>query len=205
MGIAERKQREKKQRAEMILDAAEAVFFSRGFENSKMDDVASEAELSKGCVYNYFKSKNELCIGIVTRGVNHIKAMMQEQITVTRGDVISKLFAVSTAYLEFSRKYPKYYCALQTYRHHRGGCGSDSSYLNQVIDDNNEITGMISSLIREGQAFGCIRNDIEAEDIAAALWGDYEGALPGFILNGDNSPALYSKVVELIVDGMKRH
>jgi AcrR family transcriptional regulator len=65
MGTAERRLREKKQRVEDILDAAEQVFFSKGFDSSTMDDVADEAEFSKGALYNYFKSKNELCVGIV--------------------------------------------------------------------------------------------------------------------------------------------
>ena len=57
MGITERKEREKLQRREDILNAAERVFFSKGHKNSTMDDVAEEAELSKGTLYLYFKSK----------------------------------------------------------------------------------------------------------------------------------------------------
>lgn len=205
MGVAERKLREKKQRAEMILDAAEAVFFARGFDSSTMDDVANEAELSKGCVYNYFASKNELCIGIVNRGVGHVKRMMQERISEISGNALEKFTAATIAYADFAWEYPKYYCALQTYRHHRGGCGADSSYLNRVIDDNNAITGIIAGLIREGQESGCVRNDIDPEETATVLWGDYAGALPGFILNGSNSVPLYMKVVELIIDGLKQH
>jgi len=47
MGIVERRQREKEQRRSAIIDAAEAVFFSKGLEIATMDDVAEEAELSK--------------------------------------------------------------------------------------------------------------------------------------------------------------
>ena len=65
MGIAERKEREKQQRREEIVQAAEEVFFSKGFEKSTMDDVAEKAELSKGTLYLYFKSKEELLIGII--------------------------------------------------------------------------------------------------------------------------------------------
>ena len=60
MGIAERKEREKEQRRKAILDAAEKVFFEKGLKYSTMDDVAEEAELSKGTLYLYFKNKEEL-------------------------------------------------------------------------------------------------------------------------------------------------
>ena len=40
MGIAERKERERLQRRQEIIQAAEEVFFSEGFEKSTMDDIA---------------------------------------------------------------------------------------------------------------------------------------------------------------------
>jgi TetR/AcrR family transcriptional regulator len=46
MGIAERKEREKQQRKAEIIQAAELVFFSKGFEHSTIDDIAEKAELS---------------------------------------------------------------------------------------------------------------------------------------------------------------
>ena len=57
MGIQERKEREKLQRREDIIDAAEKVFFKKDLDSATMDDVANEAELSKGTLYIYFKSK----------------------------------------------------------------------------------------------------------------------------------------------------
>ena len=203
MSVAERKKREKKQRAEMILDAAEAVFFAQGFDNSTMDDVASQAELSKGCVYNYFKSKNELCIGIVTRGVKLIHGMIYLAVSECSGPPVEKILVAANAFLGFSHQYPKYYCALQSYRHHRGGCGADSRYLNRVIDDNAAITSIFSQLMVSGQSEGSIRSDISADETAVALWGDLEGALPGFQLNTESSASLYTKIVNLIIDGMK--
>ena len=43
MGIVERKEREKEQRRSEIIDAAERIFFSKGFETATMEDVANEA------------------------------------------------------------------------------------------------------------------------------------------------------------------
>jgi len=59
MGTTERRNRERKQREEQIINAAEKVFFERGFDNSTMDDVAGAAELSKGALYTYFKNIGE--------------------------------------------------------------------------------------------------------------------------------------------------
>ena len=60
MGINERKEREKLRRREEILTAAEELFFTKGIEHTTMDDVAERAELSKGTLYLYFKSKEDI-------------------------------------------------------------------------------------------------------------------------------------------------
>jgi TetR/AcrR family transcriptional regulator len=39
MGIAERREREKEQRRNDIIDAAEKVIFSKGYAESAMDDI----------------------------------------------------------------------------------------------------------------------------------------------------------------------
>jgi len=54
-------------RKSQILDAAEVVFKSRGIDQARMDDIVAETGLSKGTLYWYFKSKNEIVIAILDR------------------------------------------------------------------------------------------------------------------------------------------
>jgi AcrR family transcriptional regulator len=69
MGTAERREREKEERRNSILDAAEKVFFSKGVREATMDDIAEEAEVSKGTIYLYFGSKEEVYLGIDLRAL----------------------------------------------------------------------------------------------------------------------------------------
>ncbi len=43
-----------------IIDAAHKLFYKNGYHNSTMSDVAKEVGVSKGSLYSYFKSKEEL-------------------------------------------------------------------------------------------------------------------------------------------------
>ncbi len=81
MGISQRKEREKEQRRKDIIDAAEKVFFKKGLNNSTMDEVAKEAELSKGTLYLYFKSKEEIHFEIRTRALNILSKMFKKAIS----------------------------------------------------------------------------------------------------------------------------
>ncbi len=60
MGVKERRAREGKARLGAILTAAETVFARDGYQAARMDDIASTAELSKGALYYYFKSKDAI-------------------------------------------------------------------------------------------------------------------------------------------------
>jgi len=55
------------ERREQILDAAGAVFARMGVHDARMDDIVDQASLSKGGVYWYFKSKDELVTAFVER------------------------------------------------------------------------------------------------------------------------------------------
>ena len=55
------------ERKAQILNAAEGVFTKRGFNEARMDDIAEKTGLSKGTLYLYFKSKDDLIIAILER------------------------------------------------------------------------------------------------------------------------------------------
>ena len=55
------------ERTSQIINAAEDVFTKKGFDEARMDDIAEQTGLSKGTLYNYFKSKDDLIIAILDR------------------------------------------------------------------------------------------------------------------------------------------
>lgn len=55
------------QRKSQILNAAEDVFTKKGFDEARMNDIAEKTGLSKGTLYLYFKSKDDLIVAILDR------------------------------------------------------------------------------------------------------------------------------------------
>ncbi len=53
-------------RRSQILAAAAKVFNARGYAGATIDEVATEAGIAKGSVYNYFKSKQDLFVQVFT-------------------------------------------------------------------------------------------------------------------------------------------
>lgn len=59
-------------RPDEILDAALDAFVERGFEATRMEDVAARAGLSKAGVYLYFESKEALLKALILRAVKPV-------------------------------------------------------------------------------------------------------------------------------------
>ena len=60
MSTKERREREKDKRKAEILEAAKEILKTESFEGFSMDKIAEKAELSKGALYLYFDSKEDL-------------------------------------------------------------------------------------------------------------------------------------------------
>lgn len=61
-----------KEKEEAIIKAAEKVFFSVGYQNAKMEDIAKECDFSKVTVYSYFTSKENLYMALTYKAIQHL-------------------------------------------------------------------------------------------------------------------------------------
>jgi len=64
---SKRKSREREARREAILDAAQRVFSRKAYFAATIDEIAAEAELAKGTLYNYYRDKLDLLHSLVER------------------------------------------------------------------------------------------------------------------------------------------
>ena len=61
----ERKERITEQRTQQILDAALSVFSMKGYGEATMPDIAREAGVAVGTIYNYYEGKRELLVSLL--------------------------------------------------------------------------------------------------------------------------------------------
>jgi AcrR family transcriptional regulator len=73
-----RKEREREARREAILDAAARVFARKGFHAATLDEIAVEAELAKGTLYNYYEDKQDLFTSLIARGHRYFEELLND-------------------------------------------------------------------------------------------------------------------------------
>jgi len=63
---------------EAIIAAASTLFPVKGFHATTMEDIAQEAGIGKGTIYEYFRSKEELFQQMILEGLNRYANMVEE-------------------------------------------------------------------------------------------------------------------------------
>ncbi len=81
-------------RRNQILDAAAAVFAEKGFHRATTKEIAKTAGVSEGTIYNYFDSKADLLIGIMTR-LAELEHLDEELADALQGEARDFLIAIS--------------------------------------------------------------------------------------------------------------
>ncbi len=64
---------------ERIMEAAGKEFLRYGFQKASLRDIASNAGVTKGNIYTYFRNKNELFNALAGPAMNHIKKSMYRE------------------------------------------------------------------------------------------------------------------------------
>jgi AcrR family transcriptional regulator len=109
MGIIERKQKEKERRRHEILKAAHKVFLREGYNNSSMDLIAEEAQLSKGTLYLYYKTKDDLYASVLLeKGLPTLIKFLKEADSKTNS-IEDKILNFSLAYYRYAVNYPEFF------------------------------------------------------------------------------------------------
>ncbi|SDL76324.1 DNA-binding transcriptional regulator, AcrR family [Catalinimonas alkaloidigena] len=107
MGIVERKEREKLEMRERILETATHIFIEEGYEKASIRKIADRIEYSPATIYLYFKDKNELFYAIQEQAFTFFLEHLNQSDSIE--NPFDRLFRMGELYVEFARKHPEYY------------------------------------------------------------------------------------------------
>jgi AcrR family transcriptional regulator len=63
------KERQRQEREDLILQAAEELFLEKGFHDVSIDEIAARVGIAKGTIYLHFTSKEELVFALLQRDI----------------------------------------------------------------------------------------------------------------------------------------
>jgi len=178
MGTAERRQREKLQRQTTIVNAAEKIIFEKGLQKATMDEIAAEAELSKGTLYLYFTSKEQLYMAIIQRAMSTLTSLFRKATDID-GTGVEKVYSIGRAYYQFFLDYPNYFNALMYYENLEIDLETTDEIVRYCLMNGDENLTILIKAIEEGQADGSVKKELDPVKTALLLWTQTTGVVLG--------------------------
>lgn len=161
----------KEERRITILHAALECFSTKGYYASTVDDIVRYAKLSKGSVYNYFSSKEDIFISIL----QHETKKSRESLEAKLKDIDSPLEKLTywinadIPYNLNKKKLMRVHIEFWLY-------STDSPDVQHILSDRFDVTfQMIQHIIVEGQSVGEFNREIDPEKASAMFWSLHDG------------------------------
>jgi len=107
MGVKERREREKSETRDKILDAARELFVTEGFEGVSMRKVAERIEYSPTAIYVHFADKEELFRELCHQDYAKLAQVFQNSVMLT--DPVERLKQIGAIYIDFGIRNPNHY------------------------------------------------------------------------------------------------
>jgi TetR/AcrR family transcriptional regulator, repressor for uid operon len=184
---------------ERIVQSAIECFSKYGFDRSRMDDIAKTADLSKGTLYLYFKSKEDLFYDICENNLKIIKEQLSEIFATKKEDLVSDA--------------ERFYENLQRIENK----GSEKVFFEIVAESarnpklqrilyeqRTKIFDVVKEYLDLQVEKGFFRKDIDTEAIASGLVALYNGlAVSKFLgISGNLNKKSWLGTVKAIISGI---
>ena len=187
-------------RRNQILDAATTVFVRQGFQHARMDDIVEESGLSKGTLYWYFKSKEDIINAILRRLFTGELANL-ESLLEAEGTVSERLVLLTSDRVNGM----KHMSSLVPIIFEFYAVAVHQQWVQQFIGEYfQQFRKLLEDLIQQGIDRGEFR-PVNATEAAISLASMYEGLTIHWLMDPQTVQwdILSESSIPLLLDGLK--
>jgi len=177
-----------------ILAAARDLCARKGFDTTRMEEIAAAAGVSKGTLYNFFESKDDLVVATVLQSYEDHHLLVPPRGEPGVGPV-ERLEALGAAMLEsfapVAAQMPLNFQAWALVARNAALRQRLFAALRPIYADN---TAAIQEALEQGRARGLVRSDVDLESVTRVCLATFDGLLyrSTFDPEGANREALRS-------------
>lgn len=162
--------RHKADRTRRMQEAAAGLFREAGYGAARMEDIAAAADVSVGTLYNYFKTKGDLLLAIVSMEVEEVLSEGALVLADLPDDPIEALDALIGRYYDHSLVY----LSKATWRTAMALSieAPDTPFSQRYTDLDRMLTEQVCELIRALQRMGKLRHDVPAKVVGEVVFNN---------------------------------
>lgn len=190
-----RRERQKAETRELILDSSRTLFETVGFAKTTMRAVASHAEIGLGTIYKHFANKADLLAAAL---LGDLTRLYDSAMTTVAADMPLK-----QQFIQISRQFYSYYTSRPVLTR---------AYLTNLfsmppqglahINHFDEIYALqVTQLVEHAQKRGEIRSERDCTDVATSIIASYFYVLLNhFLRYNETDPDKMLKILERLID-----
>ena len=169
----------KADRSRRLLDTATRLFRDHGYDAVRIEDIAAEAQLSPGTVYNYFSTKGEILLAIVTLEVEEVLAQGQAVLAAPGPGFQEAMGALVGGYYDHSLHYLSK--AMWRTAMAQTIATPDSAFSQHYLSLDRRLTDQICALLAQLQARGAVTGDIDPRRMGELIFNDINQMFTEFV------------------------
>lgn len=183
MGIKERREREKSETRDKILDAARELFITQGYDEVSMRKVAEKIEYSPTAIYLHFADKEDLFRQLCNQDFARLSEVFQSSAMPL--DPVERLKQIGRTYVGFGLQYTNHYKLMFMTPHPPAPLNEED----EEIRANPEVDAYAFLKLTVEQAIeaGCFREELrDSELLSQTLWAAMHGVISLNIAKGND-------------------
>jgi TetR/AcrR family acrAB operon transcriptional repressor len=157
-----------------LLDAALTVFSRQGYADTRLEDIAQAAGVTRGAIYHHFGGKVELYNALVAERFARANRVWEEAIQ-QGGTPLQRLRRMMVRSLQYLEEDPEYRAVQELVTFKTGHVAELADGLRKKQEGTRRLLEYLTNLIEQGRAAGEIRPEVSSHDAALAVLGLLNG------------------------------
>ena len=148
-----------------IINAALKVFAKKGFYNSRVSEIAKEAEVADGTIYLYFKNKDDILISVFETEMRKMIINMKKELSKCH-DTVEKIKIFAFQHLNMITENQEWAEVAQV------ELRQSSKFMREYVKDHyTDYINIFAYIIQEGQEKGIFKEGINTGIAKRAFFG----------------------------------
>lgn len=189
----------KKEKYQLILDAALKVIAESGYHNAQVSRIAKEAGVADGTIYLYFKNKEDILISVFKEKLGDLVSQFHSSMSESSSAEEALRSMCTIHYTELENNVPLAYVTQIELR-------QSSIELRKAIGDVvKTYIHLIEQVLKRGMEEGSFRADLDVKLTRLLLFGAMDEVVTSWIISGQkySLSAQVEKTVEFFLRGLK--
>jgi AcrR family transcriptional regulator len=168
-----------------LLDAALHVFCRKGYAETRLEDVAEEAKVTRGAIYHHFGGKEELYLALVEERFSRALQMLQE-IMQQPDAPLKKIRTLMVRSLEYLEEDPDYRIVQELILFKTAYVPELAQSMQQKVKNTRDFVTYLAHLVKLGQEEGVFRPEINNQTAAVAALGLINGVMTTWLMDPES-------------------